>query len=817
MRSSLVVLVTDEFQALAMKKINLWANRPIAAIRDNIIFASNGNVVLGFKGQLPEIYSLSEKDFEDIHGTWFQGLKSLPIGTVVHKQDLYLKKSYTSSKLPSTSFLEKATHDYFKGRAYMEHSCYLFFILTKNKELNNPKYVNPFQKVSKEIVYKLDDRVKSFAEAVSDAVSFINNSRKMTFSPLDTRDIETLTTDYFNGFNEGFNTDIILDGKNLTIGEHYFDALAINSELCFGESVQSSKTNDRFTSDDFVFHQGFVDGLGLSLKENHIVNQILFLDDKHKWRKLLDKKVEQLSKSSNFGSQNKVVLGKIQQILSKINADDNARIVRGHFNIVYWSKSAHDLEGITSKIKTEFKELDIIPYYPKGQQQKNYILNSYCCFSSNFSNNDLYVTDLKHALCLLINNTNYKSDTSGIIFNDREHNIPVLKDVWDEGKRRIKARNFAIFAPTGEGKSFLANNILRQYFEAGVRLVIIDLGGSYSKFAKLYPDDHIILRYEKGENLGINPFYISDTSDISPERLEDLSLFLLELLAKGNSVSKGREVAMKKVLLYYYQTTKMNHSLASLYEFVSRNKERLLEDLDIKEEDFSCYDFLHILSEYVEGGLYSFLFNVGEDQSYKLEDKRMIVFELDEVRDNKEILSVMLKLIKSAIQRTIWQNRAEKGIILFDEFAKQLKFDNVLESVEFYYQAIRKQNGAVGIILQSINQLPQSSTSASILENTQVIYSLQNEKGYDELVKRLHLSSHDLNQLKSIKNNLTGPRKYTEMFIKIGKQSNIFRLEVPKEVYAAYLTDGKENQAIMESYRKTQNMQKAIVEFTSKT
>jgi len=512
-----------------------------------------------------------------------------------------------------------------------------------------------------------------------------------------------------------------------------------------------------------------------------------------------------------------VVLGKIQQILSKINADDNARIVRGHFNIVYWSKSAHDLEGITSKIKTEFKELDIIPYYPKGQQQKNYILNSYCCFSSNFSNNDLYVTDLKHALCLLINNTNYKSDTSGIIFNDREHNIPVLKDVWDEGKRRIKARNFAIFAPTGEGKSFLANNILRQYFEAGVRLVIIDLGGSYSKFAKLYPDDHIILRYEKGENLGINPFYISDSTDLSPERLEDLSLFLLELLAKGNSVSKGREVAMKKVLLYYYQTTKMNHSLASLYEFVSRNKERLLEDLDIKEEDFSCYDFLHILSEYVEGGLYSFLFNVGEDQSYKLEDKRMIVFELDEVRDNKEILSVMLKLIKSAIQRTIWQNRAEKGIILFDEFAKQLKFDNVLESVEFYYQAIRKQNGAVGIILQSINQLPQSSTSASILENTQVIYSLQNEKGYDELVKRLHLSSHDLNQLKSIKNNLTGPRKYTEMFIKIGKQSNIFRLEVPKEVYAAYLTDGKENQAIMESYRKTQNMQKAIVEFTSKT
>src|SRR5690606_11193058 len=161
--------------------------------------------------------------------------------------------------------------------------------------------------------------------------------------------------------------------------------------------------------------------------------------------------------------------------------------------------------------------------------------------------------------------------------------------------------------------------------------------------------------------------------------------------------------------------------------------ETLTETLKIKEEHFSVYNFLHILSEYVDGGLYSFLFNAAEDQTYRIEDKRMIVFELDEVRDNKEILSVMLKLIKSAIQRTIWRNKAEKGIILFDEFAKQLKFGNVLESVEFYYQAIRKQNGAIGIILQSINQLPNNTTSASILENTQVIYSLHNEKGYGEL------------------------------------------------------------------------------------
>ncbi|WP_282117168.1 TraG family conjugative transposon ATPase [Cellulophaga baltica] len=799
-----------------MKKLNLSAYHPIIDIQGNIIFANNGNVVLGYKVDSPEIYSLSEKDFEDMHGSWFQAFKSLPTSTVIHKQDIYKKDEYSADKLPNSTFLQRATNSYFKGREYLVHFSYLYFILPYNKALNAAKFTNPFRRVEKGISKELDANVQEFIASVKDAVSFINNSRKVALVPLVKKEIIGITDAYFNGFNEGFDTDVQLKKENIEIGNNHFDVLAVNSELCFGDVVQSSKTNDKFTSDDFVFHQGFMDGLGLNLNENHILNQIIYLDDKHKWRKLLDKKIEELNKSSNFGTQNKVILTKIENIVAKINEDDNARIIRGHLNIIFWSREARELSTIASKIKTEFKELDIVPYYPKGEERKNYFLNSYCCFSSNFSNEDLYVTDLKHALCLYINNTNYKSDATGILFNDRQHNIPVLKDVWDEKKKRIKARNFAIFAPTGEGKSFLANNILRQYFEDGVRLVIIDLGGSYSKFAKLYLDDHIILRYEQGKNLGINPFYISNESDLTPERLEDLAVFILELLASGKETTKAEEVAVKKVLLHYYATVRTGHSLATLYQFVDTKKDILMEEIKVRETHFSVYNFLHILSEYVDNGLYSFLFHVSEDQTYKIEDKRMIVFELDEVKDNKEILSVMLKLIKSAIQRTIWRNKAEKGIILFDEFAKQLKFDNVLESVEFYYQAIRKQNGAIGIILQSINQLPNNATSASILENTQVIYSLNNEKGYEELKNRLSLSSHDLNQLKSIRNNLTGERKYTEMFIKIGKESNIFRLEVPNEVYAAYLTDGKESEAIMAIYEETQNMETAINEFIEK-
>ncbi|MAG88403.1 MAG: hypothetical protein CMB97_13750, partial [Flavobacteriaceae bacterium] len=49
-----------------MKKINLSAYHPILDIQNNVLFASNGNIVLGYQVSLPEIYSLSEKDFEDL-------------------------------------------------------------------------------------------------------------------------------------------------------------------------------------------------------------------------------------------------------------------------------------------------------------------------------------------------------------------------------------------------------------------------------------------------------------------------------------------------------------------------------------------------------------------------------------------------------------------------------------------------------------------------------------------------------------------------------------------------------------------------------
>lgn len=113
-------------------------------------------------------------------------------------------------------------------------------------------------------------------------------------------------------------------------------------------------------------------------------------------------------------------------------------------------------------------------------------------------------------------------------------------------------------------------------------------------------------------------------------------------------------------------------------------KETLSSTLTLSEKHFSTYNFLHILSEYVKDGLYGFLFTPGTDQTFKLEDKKLIVFELDEVKDNKEMLSVMLKLIKSAIQRTIWNNRTDKELYFSTNLLSSLnsrEFWKVLSSI----------------------------------------------------------------------------------------------------------------------------------------
>ena len=167
-------------------------------------------------------------------------------------------------------------------------------------------------------------------------------------------------------------------------------------------------------------------------------------------------------------------------------------------------------------------------------------------------------------------------------------------------------------------------------------------------------------------------------------------------------------------------------------------------------------------SDFIADGIYSNLLGTCTDNSASFKDKKLIIFELDEIKDNRLLLTIMLQVISEAIQKTIWSDRKNRGIVFFDEFAKQLEFPEVTRRVKYYSQAIRKQNGGVGIVLQTLNQLPDTPEGKSILDNTETFIFLESSN-YEDSISRLKLNSHDRSQLMSLKKKFDGDRKYSDL------------------------------------------------------
>jgi type IV secretory pathway VirB4 component len=424
------------------------------------------------------------------------------------------------------------------------------------------------------------------------------------------------------------------------------------------------------------------------------------------------------------------------------------------------------------------------------------------------SEQQLFYNNLMMGSLFLNNCTNYKNDASGIIMNSRIGNVPVAVDMWDEKKKYIRARNFMILAPTGFGKSFFANHLFRQYYEEGSKLVIVDLGGSYRKLLALYPNDTAFIHYKEGAQLGINPFDIGEEI-LTAQKIDDLVEFLLVHYKRGEKTLESEKTSLRKLIQIFFQENE-NRSLTKFVSYLEKNKGTVLQKAEIQDSYFNLDEFLFLMSEFMEGGLYESLYKEeGNENLSKLKDKKIIVFELDEAKDNELILSIMLILIASTVNEVVWKDKSTRGYVFFDEFAKQLKFPGVLEKIEYFFQAIRKQTGSIGIVLQSISQLPENAVSNSIIENTQIVCVIH-AGDFRQIQKRFGMSDHAYNQMVSITSNFSSKNPYSEIFLLRGSHHQVYRLEVPKEVFWAYQTEGAMNDILLTIYEEIKDMVLAI-------
>ena len=806
-----------------MDQINLNEYYPILAVRDNIVLSNNGSIVLCYELDLPEIFTLSKDDYQNIQDFWYRTIKYLPAQSFIHKQDIFLTQKYTGDELPESTFLQKSTKDHFKKRPYTSHQSLLFIGYNGQSGLNRTGIQNPFKSLpNKKKILEEFERDSAFVSEVTKTIEFLNSSKYIKAQPLYETEIDALVQNYYNGFDSNKYVDTDMEIKVSTTGENYnaigvgnkrVGVYTINDIKQFPDYVDTYKLDNDYSSKKFKIYKGASDDFGFKMPFDHIYNQIIFIDDHSAHKKELETRKEHLIGAKGFGTDNKTAAEGLTEYLEELSKDESKKIVRGHSNIIYYAESDKDFERYTNTISTVYRSLDFKPHYPNKKAVQEIYLKSIFTHSSSLSGSTLFRTELEVALTLFLNITSYKTDDEGIVFSDRIFNIPIKRDIRDEAKKRIKAWNFFIFAPTGEGKSVLAQHIFRQLNEQGKKLVIFDIGGSFKKLSYLVPKEKVIFfSYEHGKPLGLNPFHVTDVSELDTDKKNTLADFTYSLWFPDKMVDNSERTIIIKLLDAYYLNVASSHSFPGFYNFLKINSSNILEKLDIDDRFFDLSSFLLMTEKYVSGE-YSFLFDTAEDFSHRLQDKDLVIFEFEKANNNVVLLSLLLQLGNEAVDKIILEDRSIDGVVFYDELAKFIKDQSIRNRVTHYYQTNRKHSASVGTALQTPDQLPEGPDTNAMIENSQVVYVLHNEKGYEPVVKRFNLSEHQHNILKSITPNLKAKNPYTEFALIIGREIWIMRLELSRESFYAYQTDGKEYEAIMRLFNENGDMEHAINQF----
>jgi hypothetical protein len=107
---------------------------PIMSVEQDCILSKMGDITIGFKLELPEIFTLSENDYEAFHQSWIKAIRVLPKHSVLHKQDWFLEDEWKAefeegNGREETAFLSRSSDRFFNERPFLNHSCYLY--LTK--------------------------------------------------------------------------------------------------------------------------------------------------------------------------------------------------------------------------------------------------------------------------------------------------------------------------------------------------------------------------------------------------------------------------------------------------------------------------------------------------------------------------------------------------------------------------------------------------------------------------------------------------------------------------------------------------------------
>ena len=489
------------------------------------------------------------------------------------------------------------------------------------------------------------------------------------------------------------------------------------------------------------------------------------------------------------------------------------RSVRCHCNVMAWAENEAELKRIRNDVGSQLALMGCTPHHNTVDVPVLF----WAAIPGNeadFPAEESFYTFLDQALCLFNGETNYRSSLSpfGIKMSDRLSGIPIHLDISDLPMKRgvITNRNKFILGPSGSGKSYLTNHLVRQYWEQGSHILLVDTGNSYQGLcslihAKTKGRDGVYFTYTEEAPIAFNPFYVEDgVYDV--EKRESLKTLLLTLWKReSEEPTRSEEVALSNAVNLYLSKLRADRSVVpsfdTFYEFVETDYRRLLEQKRVREKDFDLENFLNVLEPYYRGGEYDYLLN--SDKQLDLLDKRFIVFELDNISSNRTLLPVVTLIIMETFISKMRRLKGVRKMILIEECWKALTSANMSAYIRYLFKTVRKYFGEAVVVTQEVDDIISSPiVKESIINNADCKILLDQRKylsKFDGIQRLLGLTDKERAQILSINLSNDPERRYKEVWIGLGGvQSAVYATETSVEEYLTYTTEESEKMQVME-------------------
>lgn len=798
-----------------LKTSTLERKFPLLAVEHGCIISKEADITVAFRVLLPELFTVSGEDYEAMHATWLKALKVLPDFTVVHKQDWFISERYTPQITDGMSFLSRQFERHFFERPFLNHTCYLFITKTTRERSRQQSMFTTLCRgnlIPKEALD--EDTFTLFLDAVAQGESIINESGLFKVERLTEAEIvgtegkAGILEKYFALTQDDTATlqDLRLDPGQMQIGDK---ALCLHTLSDLDDLPQKVSTDVRFerlSTDRSDCRLSYAAPVGLLLSCNHIYNQYIFIDNTAEVYQQFEKRARNLQALSRYSRANQINKQWLDLYLN-VGHSRGLTPVRCHCNVLAWSDEAEQLKRIKSDVGSQLATMECKPRHNTVDVPTLYWA-AIPGNESDFPAEESFYTYLEQALCFFTEETNYRDSPSpfGIKMVDRITGKPLHLDISDEPMKRgiITNRNRIVIGPSGSGKSFFTNHFVRQYYEQGTHVVLVDTGNSYKGLCELINrrtggQDGIYYTYDEKAPISFNPFF-SEDNVFDVEKRESIKTLILTLWKRDNEPPRrSEEVALSNAVNQYIQLIQnredMRPCFDTFYEFIGREYRGVLESKRVREKDFDIENFLNVLEPYYRGGEYDYLLN--SEQNIDLLNKRFIVFELDNIKDHPILLPVTTLIIMECFIQKMRRLKGIRKMLIVEEAWKALTSASMGQYMKYLFKTARKHFGEIVAVSQEVDDLISSKiVKEAIIANsdTKILLDLRKYiNKFDDIQSLLGLTDKEKSQILSINLSNDPTRRYKEVWIGMGgMQSAVYATEVSAAEYHTYTTEERE-------------------------